>query len=119
MKALLVVREVNGIKFKILIIHLKEIQSVQILVYNKPRNLLKKLFVHFNEILEFSKKNNIPIDEENNANKVLTKYRLQFWINLIIYRVAKLLYFKDNELLMREVQYFKTIEDLKAATLQK
>lgn len=66
-------REVNEIKFKILIVHLKELQSVQIIVYNKPKSMLKKLFVHFSEILEYAKKLEISFGDEKEANKILTK----------------------------------------------
>ncbi len=65
--------EVNEVKFKIVMVHLKELQAVQIIVYNKPRNLLQKVFVHFQDISDYAKKHGINMSNDIDANKILTK----------------------------------------------
>lgn len=54
-------------------IHMKELQAVQVMVYSKPRNMLKKVYLHFQEILEYAKKQDMNIVDDKDANKVLTK----------------------------------------------
>jgi len=66
------------------------------MIYSKPRNVLKKIFVNFKEIVKYSKEVGIPLVSDQDVNKVLTK-------------IAKLLYFKDGELYMRE---FKNLDDM-------
>lgn len=60
-------------KFKILMAHLRDLQCLEILVYSKERNLLKKVFIHFQEILNFAKRLDIEFKEEKDVNKILTK----------------------------------------------
>jgi len=69
------------------------------MIYSKPRNVLKKIFVNFKEIVKYSKEVGIPLVSDQDVNKVLTK-------------IAKLLYFKDGELYMRELPYFKNLDDM-------
>jgi len=64
---------VNEVKFKIVMVHLKELQAVQIIVYNKPRNLLQKVFVHFQDITDYAKRHDIVMSNDTDANKILTK----------------------------------------------
>jgi len=97
--------EVNEVKFKIVMIHLKELQSVQIIVYSKPRNLLQKVFVHFKDVSDYAKKHNMSMSNDEDANKILKK-------------IAKLLHFKENDLLMRDIRYFRTLEELKSFTFR-
>jgi len=90
--------EVNGIKFKIVMINLKEIKTLQILVYNKPRNMLKKIFVKFQEILTYAKHFDLSLSTEKDASKLLTK-------------IVKLLYFKEGELYIKELPFFKNLDE--------
>jgi len=54
-------------------IHLRELQAVQIMLYSKPRNILKKVFVHFHVILDYAKKHDIDISDQSDPNKLLTR----------------------------------------------
>ena len=60
--------------------HMREMNCLQTIVYSKPRNLLKKLFIHFQEILSYAKKNDIELASEKDVNKVLTKYWLNYFL---------------------------------------
>jgi hypothetical protein len=60
-------------KFKIIMINLKEIKCLQIMIYNKPGNILKKVFVQFQEILNYAKINGYTLSDDKDVNKILTK----------------------------------------------
>ena len=60
-------------KFKIIMIHMRELQAIQVMVYSKPRNMLQKVFVHFEVVLEYARTHGINLAEDKDANKILTK----------------------------------------------
>jgi len=68
-------------------------------VYSKPKNLLKKLFIHFQDCLTFATQNEIGLESDKDVQKLLNK-------------IARLLFFKDGELFIKELPYARTIEDL-------
>ena len=52
---------------------MRELQAIQVMVYSKPRNMLQKVFVHFEEVLEYAREHGINLAEDKDANKILTK----------------------------------------------
>jgi hypothetical protein len=91
--------DVQNTKFKIIIAHLKELKCLEVIVYSKPKNMLKKLFLNFQECLNYAKQNDMSLDSDADAKKLLNK-------------VARLLYFKDGELFIKEIPYANTLEEL-------
>jgi hypothetical protein len=65
--------EVEGVKFKIVVLNMKEVKSIEIIVYNKPRAIFKKVYVRFLEVLNLAKKHDIMLNGDKDVQKVLTK----------------------------------------------
>jgi len=81
-----------------LIINLKEIKCLEVLVYSKPRNMLKKIFMKFQDILAYAKQFDLSLANDKDATKLLTT-------------LVKLLYFKEGELYIKEIPYFKNMDE--------
>jgi hypothetical protein len=66
-------REVGGVKFKIIILNIKEVKSIEVIVYNKPREIFKKLYIRFIEVLNYAKQNELQMNNDKDIQKILTK----------------------------------------------
>ena len=61
-------------KFKIIIAYVKDVAALQIIVYSKPINLLKKIFIDFRDFTNFAKKaDSKALQDEKSLNVVLNK----------------------------------------------
>jgi hypothetical protein len=61
-------------KFKIIIAYVKDVAALQIIVYSKPINLLKKIFIDFKDFTAFAKKVEAKaLQDEKSLNAVLNR----------------------------------------------
>ena len=65
--------EVHDIRYKIIMAHLKEFNCLEIIVYSKLKNLLKKVFINFQECLDFAIKNEIKLQNDQDTKSLLNK----------------------------------------------
>jgi len=98
-------------------VNLPEMNSVQVIAYDKPRNKLSKLFIHFKDVLQYAQQYDADITIEKEMTKLLSKKFVSLFKGVILNRLAKLLYFKESTLQIREIQFFKNIEELKFSPL--
>ena len=68
------ISETHDMKFKIIIAYVKDVSALQIIVYSKPINLLKKIFIDFRDFTAYSKKvEPKALQDEKSLNSVLNK----------------------------------------------
>ena len=53
---------VFGKKYKIMMIRINDFRCIQIVLFSKPLNILKKIFISFETFVDFSKKFKDPFD---------------------------------------------------------
>ena len=56
-----------------MIINLKDIKALEIIMFNKPRNVLKKLFVQFRDVLNYAKGLKMPMNDDRDVEAILKK----------------------------------------------
>ena len=66
-------REVQDTRYKIIIAHLKEYNCLEIIVYSKPKDLLRKVFVNFQECLDIASKHGMKLQNEQDVKSLLNK----------------------------------------------
>ncbi len=54
-------------------VNLPEVNCVQVIAYDKPRNKLAKLFIHFKDVLEYAQQFDADIRIEKEMTKLLSK----------------------------------------------
>jgi len=96
--------EINETRYRVIIVNQPEIECVQVVAYDKPRNKLSKLFIHFKDVLELAHQYDADITIEKEMTKLLSK-------------LAKLLYFKESILQIKDLPFYKNIEELKFSPL--
>ena len=65
--------EVHDTRYKIIVALLKEFNCLEIIVYSKPKDLLKKVFVNFQECLDFASKHGTKLQNEHDVKSFLNK----------------------------------------------
>lgn len=67
-------RDVNNMKYKIIMLELPEFKSLEIFVYNKPSNFLRKIFLTDEDFVDFAKTTNpTALDNEKALERLLLK----------------------------------------------
>ncbi|CAD8135389.1 unnamed protein product [Paramecium pentaurelia] len=84
-------------RFKVIILQLEFF--IQIIVFSKPLNLEKSLYIVESDLTEYQKK--IYPDSQNSSDQLCEFFK----------KLIKLLYFQDNQLHIKEIRHFQSIEE--------
>lgn len=67
-------REAGAMKFKIVMAQIQELNAIQIIVYSKAKGLLKKIYLHFEDLIQFALKSDPnSMKEEREFTKLLNR----------------------------------------------
>ncbi|KAL4465152.1 hypothetical protein ABPG73_022649 [Tetrahymena malaccensis] len=92
--------KLSEIRYKIIILQIKEYNCVQIILYNKPNNFLSKIIVGFQELIDYSikiKMSNAFIDQDQ--------------LNEFFKELSRRLQIEKGQLKIRDMEYYNSIED--------
>ena len=97
-------------------VQINEYNCIEIFLYCKPRHFLKKIFLTYDSILKYAKilEENVLSDEKS-LKILFKKLEMQIYYFKIIFlnfRLAKKLYVRDDELFIKEIEFYPTLEDL-------
>lgn len=68
-------REVNKLTYKIIIMELPELKSLEVFVYNKPKNFLQKIFILAEDFVAFATRTSAAaLENEKSLERLFLKY---------------------------------------------
>eukprot|EP01016_Furgasonia_blochmanni_P055829 TRINITY_DN9405_c0_g1_i1.p1 TRINITY_DN9405_c0_g1~~TRINITY_DN9405_c0_g1_i1.p1 ORF type:complete len:244 (-),score=65.92 TRINITY_DN9405_c0_g1_i1:332-1063(-) len=92
----------NDAKYKIIMLEIKDLNCIEIFIYSKPLNYLRKIFLYYQTILDFAKrysKSDKIFESESDVEKMLNK-------------LASLIYIQKGEVYLKDLEYYRSIEDV-------
>ena len=66
-------REIDGKRFRVIIVNLSEIECLEVIAYDKPRNKLERLFIHFKDLLQYALELDFEISSDQGMTKILSR----------------------------------------------
>lgn len=86
-------------RFKVVILQLEHVGCIQIILYSKPLDFLKKIIIPYSDLMTYS--------QENDLKAFSNEINLENFFKGVIRK----LYIKTGELHIKELVYFANIEE--------
>ena len=118
-------REISGTRFKVIVVNVQEFECLMLMLYNRPKKFLKKIYVDWQTLVDFANVASAgSLEDERGVYTVLKKFQTPFFpftfliiplLSSFKSRLAMQISLRKGDLLLRDIKYCTNIQTSKSS----